>query len=175
MAQSNANDVLLDVHDDTNNLLKVGLQAGTNNVGDVDVLSIAAGDNNIGNVDIVTLPVKTYVTKTVTIANGASLSDATSDNTGYRLIALQMPAAWTSASITFQGSLDNVTFGIWYGAYNSGAITVASGGAAADNYVQIDYPDTTAPPYLKVRSGTGGSPVNQGAERSIKLIFEPLR
>lgn len=32
------------------------LPAGTNNIGDVDVLSIAAGDNNIGNVDIVTLP-----------------------------------------------------------------------------------------------------------------------
>jgi hypothetical protein len=32
------------------------LAAGTNNIGDVDVLTIAAGDNNIGNVDIVTLP-----------------------------------------------------------------------------------------------------------------------
>jgi hypothetical protein len=30
--------------------------AGTNNIGDVDVLTIAAGDNNIGNVDIVTVP-----------------------------------------------------------------------------------------------------------------------
>lgn len=32
------------------------LPAGTNNIGDVDILSIAAGDNNIGNVDVVTLP-----------------------------------------------------------------------------------------------------------------------
>jgi hypothetical protein len=32
------------------------LPAGTNNIGDVDILSIAAGDNNIGNVDIVTMP-----------------------------------------------------------------------------------------------------------------------
>ena len=31
------------------------LPAGTNNIGDVDVLTIAAGDNNIGNVDIVTI------------------------------------------------------------------------------------------------------------------------
>lgn len=30
------------------------IPAGTNNIGDVDVLSIAAGDNNIGNVDIAT-------------------------------------------------------------------------------------------------------------------------
>lgn len=32
------------------------LPAGTNNIGGVDILSIAAGDNNIGNVDVVTLP-----------------------------------------------------------------------------------------------------------------------
>lgn len=32
------------------------LAAGTNNIGDVDILTIAAGDNNIGNVDIVTGP-----------------------------------------------------------------------------------------------------------------------
>ena len=31
------------------------LPAGANNIGDVDVLTIAAGDNNIGNVDIVTI------------------------------------------------------------------------------------------------------------------------
>lgn len=34
----------------------VPLPTGTNNIGDVDVASIAAGDNNIGNVDIVSLP-----------------------------------------------------------------------------------------------------------------------
>lgn len=34
----------------------VGLPAGTNNIGDVDIASIAPGDNNIGNVDIVTVP-----------------------------------------------------------------------------------------------------------------------
>jgi hypothetical protein len=32
------------------------IPAGNNNIGDVDIASIAAGDNNIGNVDIVTLP-----------------------------------------------------------------------------------------------------------------------
>jgi hypothetical protein len=32
------------------------IPAGNNNIGDVDVASIAAGDNNIGNVDVVTLP-----------------------------------------------------------------------------------------------------------------------
>jgi hypothetical protein len=32
------------------------IPAGNNNIGDVDIASIAAGDNNIGNVDVVTLP-----------------------------------------------------------------------------------------------------------------------
>src|SRR3990167_5389366 len=34
----------------------IQLEASTNNIGDVDILTIAAGDNNIGNVDVVTLP-----------------------------------------------------------------------------------------------------------------------
>lgn len=32
------------------------IPAGNNNIGDVDIASIAAGDNNIGNVDVVTVP-----------------------------------------------------------------------------------------------------------------------
>src|SRR3990167_6424845 len=41
------------------------LVAGTANIGDVDVLTIAAGDNNIGNVDIVTLPASTNTLEVV--------------------------------------------------------------------------------------------------------------
>lgn len=41
------------------------LPAGTNNIGDVDILSIAAGDNNIGNVDIVSLPASTNTLEVV--------------------------------------------------------------------------------------------------------------
>jgi hypothetical protein len=35
--------------------ITANLAAGTNNIGDVDILSIAAGDNNIGNVDIASI------------------------------------------------------------------------------------------------------------------------
>lgn len=35
--------------------VNAALPAGTNNIGDVDILSIAAGDNNIGNVDIASI------------------------------------------------------------------------------------------------------------------------
>ena len=37
-------------------VLGAALPAGSANIGDVDIASIAAGDNNIGNVDVVTLP-----------------------------------------------------------------------------------------------------------------------
>lgn len=48
------------------------LPAGTNNIGDVDVLTIAAGDNNIGNVDIVTMP-------NVTLAAGTNTNEVVGD------------------------------------------------------------------------------------------------
>lgn len=48
------------------------LPAGTNNIGDVDILSIAAGDNNIGNVDIVTMP-------NVTLAAGTNTNEVVGD------------------------------------------------------------------------------------------------
>lgn len=48
--------VALDSTDAQNVTVAAALPAGTNNIGDVDILSIAAGDNNIGNVDVVSLP-----------------------------------------------------------------------------------------------------------------------
>jgi len=48
------------------------LAAGTNNIGDVDILTIAAGDNNIGNVDIVTMP-------NVTLAAGTNTNEIVGD------------------------------------------------------------------------------------------------
>ena len=57
------------------------LAAGTNNIGDVDVLSIAAGDNNIGNVDIVTVPAPLSTTGGGTEATAHRVTIA-SDSTG---------------------------------------------------------------------------------------------
>ncbi|MDH4235605.1 MAG: hypothetical protein OEW25_01455 [Nitrospira sp.] len=57
------------------------LAAGTNNIGDVDILSIAAGDNNIGNVDIVTVPAPLSTTGSGTEATALRVTIAT-DSTG---------------------------------------------------------------------------------------------
>jgi hypothetical protein len=51
------------------------LPAGTNNIGDVDILSIAAGDNNIGNVDVVTMPNVTIGTMAALVAGTANIGD----------------------------------------------------------------------------------------------------
>lgn len=50
----------------------VGLPAGTSNIGDVDIASIAAGDNNIGNVDIESMP-------NVTLAAGTNTNEIVGD------------------------------------------------------------------------------------------------
>lgn len=59
----------------------VTLLAGTNNIGDVDILSIAAGDNNIGNVDIVTAPTLSInpiiATQAATTSLGATVAAQT--------------------------------------------------------------------------------------------------
>jgi len=52
----------------TTSTIDAALPAGTNNIGDVDILTIAAGDNNIGNVDIVTMPTVTVNAHAVTNA-----------------------------------------------------------------------------------------------------------
>lgn len=66
------------------------IAAGNNNIGDVDVASIAAGDNNIGNVDIVTVPAPLSTTGggveaaalRVTIANDSTGVVSVDDNGG---------------------------------------------------------------------------------------------
>jgi hypothetical protein len=59
----------------TNNIGDVdvlSIAAGDNNIGNVDIASIAAGDNNIGNVDVVTLP-------NVTLAAGTNTNEVVGD------------------------------------------------------------------------------------------------
>ncbi len=105
--------------------------------------------------------------KIVTIANGAALG-ASFIGDG-RLVAIQMPAAWTAANLTFQGSMDGVTYADMYDATGTEVTVVA----AASTYILLA--DLKAA-WIKVRSGTTGTPVNQGADRVILLyvLKEPV-
>jgi hypothetical protein len=97
----------------------------------------------------------------VTILSGASLSDSI-DLQGARPVSLRLPAAWTAASITFQASEDGITFGDLYNAL--GEVTYP---AAASRFISLTPQDFLGCRAIKVRSGTAGTPVNQGADRTI--------
>lgn len=102
---------------------------------------------------------------TATILNGQSVSDV-QDLGGLHLAAIAMPAAWTAAGITLQTSFDGVT---WYDVQANGIELLLP--AAASQYVVLDFTTTIAlGPLVKIRSGTLGTPVNQGAARGLILV-----
>lgn len=105
--------------------------------------------------------------KTVTILSGAALG-ASFIGDG-RLVAIQMPATWTAANLTFQGSMDGVTYADMY-AFDGTEVNITAG---ASQYILV--PDLRAA-WIKVRSGTTGTPVNQGGNRVIQLyvLKEPV-
>lgn len=105
--------------------------------------------------------------QTVTIANGASLSDAVCVN-DLVAIGLQLPAAWTSATVTLQGSMDGTTF---VNIHENGAnAEYAFTNAAASVGLSLSWETMLPWEWIKVRSGTSGSAVTQGAARTIGVI-----
>lgn len=105
----------------------------------------------------------------VTIASGASLSGAV-DLEGFAVVAIEMPAAWTAAGITFQAA--SLSGGTYLDVYDdAGAEVAISAGASRVIAVTGADADALAPlQFIKIRSGTGGVPVAQAAERKLRLI-----
>lgn len=101
---------------------------------------------------------------TATIPNGAALSQGL--YIGGRIASITMPAAWTAANLTFQGSQDGVNYTDIYD--STGAEVPVS--AAASHTIAIDQFDGAI--FIKIRSGTGGTPVNQGAARTLIVLVE---
>lgn len=109
----------------------------------------------------------------VTIASGASLSGALELPDLRTIIALQMPSTWTTASLTFEVSSDGVTYVPLY--YNGAEFEVtAAGGATASAGVTIEPVVFAGWPFVKVRSGTSGTPVNQAAERVLTVLIRAV-
>jgi hypothetical protein len=108
--------------------------------------------------------------QTAVIANGASLSDAIELGDGVRQVCgIQMPAAWTAASLTFAVSADGITYSPLY--FDTGEYTVAAGaGAVASAGISLEPRAFAGWPYVKVRSGTAASAVNQGAARTLTVL-----
>jgi hypothetical protein len=110
-------------------------------------------------------------TKTVVIPNGATGLSGEVDLQGYKLAAIQMPAAWQAASITLLGS--NVSGGTFQNVYDDSGteVTIA---AAASRCIVIDAAAMAfaALRFMKFRSGTSAIPVDQTASRTLTLILK---
>jgi hypothetical protein len=92
-----------------------------------------------------------------------------------RLWGIVMPGAWTAASMTFQGSVDGVSFFDLYddvatpGTFVETTWTVA----AAQMLVPAVPVRFIGIRWLKIRSGTSAAPVAQAAGRVITIIGVP--
>lgn len=106
---------------------------------------------------------------TVTIASGASQTGAI-DLENYQLAAIQMPTAWTAAGISYLAATTKT--GTYQPVYSNG-IEVTASVAASTCAVAADNALCLAPlRFIKIRSGTAGTPVNQGADRTLTLILK---
>lgn len=99
-------------------------------------------------------------TALATIASGASLSGAVDCGEGWAPVGIGMPTAWTAADLSFQVSEDGAT---WR------EMMIDAKSAAASGYVPLSPANWCGVRYLKVRSGTSGTPVNQAAERVLTV------
>ena len=103
--------------------------------------------------------------RTTTIASGQSLT-ASIDLKDQPILAIQMPASWTTANLTFQGSNDGTNFFDVYNLEGDEYRVVA----AASRYIVLSPFEFQWARYIKIRSGTTGTPVNQGADRTLVII-----
>jgi hypothetical protein len=93
------------------------------------------------------------------IASGGTTSDMV-NLMNRRLLAIQLPAAFTGTALTFQASYDGITFATLYIDGADVSLTVAQG-----KYVAVDPATFAGVEILKVISGSA-----EGAARSIVLI-----
>lgn len=100
---------------------------------------------------------------TVTIGSGTALSDAYLSYMASE-VALQMPAVWTAAVVTFQVQASPSAAFAELQNRDGTDVTYTLAGAEAANI-----PELAGWYAFKVRSGTSGVPVNQAAGRTVHL------
>lgn len=105
-----------------------------------------------------------------TIVSGQSLTEDI-DLTTLRLIGIIIPSAWTTANLTFQVSHNGSNY---YNFYNDigGEVTISVSGP--NTWICFDPSLFSGIRFLRIRSGTGAGPVNQGANRLLTLVSRPI-
>lgn len=126
--------------------------------------ALPAGANLIGNVGVRS----TRTTATVTIADATSLSPASSAFGGKTLAGVITPAAWTTAGISFQVSVDGVTFFVLL---DTSGTEVTAAAVAASRYVPVDPSLFLGVEYVKIQSGTSGATTNQAGGDIVTLVL----
>lgn len=118
-------------------------------------------------------------TATLRIPNGTALSTSIlqSDGTfatgaglflGGRIpVGLMMPTGWTAAALTMRTSLDGIN---WFDLYDRYGVEISIT-AAASRRIAFEPWMLPGVNWLQFRSGTGGTPVNQGADRDLTLLY----
>lgn len=113
-------------------------------------------------------------TKTITIGTSSDGQSSEIDLSGIELQAFRMPSAWTAGAITFLAS--DVTAGTFYDVYDSGGtelnLTVAA--SRTIGLTQAHRAVLRALRFIKFRSGTTGTPVQQAASRTIEIIYKAI-
>lgn len=109
-------------------------------------------------------------TETVVIANGQSLSGASASLSGRQLVGVITDAEWDTNAMTYQASVDGVNyFNLFYEASE-----YSQTGVTASTYRALNPNVFYGVRYIKVRSGTAGSPVSQSGATTITLVLRPM-
>jgi hypothetical protein len=122
-----------------------------------------------GSLNVKSIKGNQIVNGTITIPNAGSLSttggdlnDGVIDLTKKSLVGISVPAAWTTANLTFQGSTDGgITF---FDLYDESG-TERSIVVVASRTVTLDPTKFMGCTHLKIRSGVTATPVAQAADR----------
>ena len=109
------------------------------------------------------------VTKTVTIANGASLSGASADAKQKTLVGVVTPAAWTTAGVSFQVSYDNGTTYVVLWDDTGAEYTIPA--VPASRYVAVDPTKFLGVTNIKIQSGTSAATTNQAGSDIVTLVL----
>lgn len=112
-------------------------------------------------------------TVSVTLTSGGTLSAAVNIN-GLAVVGVIAASGWTTAAISFDASVDGSNY---YPLYTDGGeVTIPSSHVGTDQarLFALDPAFWVGVNYLKVRSGTKGSEVGQGAERGLTLVVRPV-
>jgi hypothetical protein len=114
---------------------------------------------------------RTWYTEAVIGTDADGLSNEI-DGKGYRLAKIFMPSEWTAADLTFaESQKSGGTFNNLYDDSSTPAEVTIPVSASETVVVSENKDKLSAMTYFKLRSGTSTLPVQQGAERTIGLLF----